>query len=173
LVTSALVRAPELQNAEIQVQFSRQRIEVNSPSMKLTSEKRFEILRQFATMLRMFFFEISLQIGYIWLQSWSKNAKFDGKIFFCQTYVGFVEKKILRIFAGSVGILVTWFSQYSGLRPERSQVPKCFTPVKHQRTKKSRAALYIVLVTKKVLLLCYYSQSFQVFFQINLSIKEY
>ena len=49
MVTSALVRAPELENAEIQVQFSRKRIEVNSASLKLTSEKRFEILRQFAT----------------------------------------------------------------------------------------------------------------------------
>jgi hypothetical protein len=47
LVTAALVRAPELENAEIQVQFSRQRILVNTASLKLTSEKRFEILRQF------------------------------------------------------------------------------------------------------------------------------
>ncbi len=45
-------------------------------------------------MLRMFFFEIGLQIGYISLQSWSKNAKLDGKIIFCKTYVGFLKKKI-------------------------------------------------------------------------------
>jgi hypothetical protein len=32
-------------------------------------------------MLQNVFFEISLQIGYIWLQSWSKNAKFYWKIF--------------------------------------------------------------------------------------------
>jgi hypothetical protein len=44
--------------------------------------KRFEILRQFA-MLHNVFFEISLQIGYILLQTWSKYAKFDWKIFFC------------------------------------------------------------------------------------------
>jgi hypothetical protein len=49
MVTSALVREPELQNAEILVQFSRQRIEANSALCKRTSEKRFEILRQFAT----------------------------------------------------------------------------------------------------------------------------
>jgi hypothetical protein len=48
VVTSALVRTPDLENSEIQVQFSRQRIEVNSASLKLTSEKRFKILRQFA-----------------------------------------------------------------------------------------------------------------------------
>jgi hypothetical protein len=50
MVTSALVRAPQLQSAEILVQFSRQRIEVNSALCKRTSGKRFEILRQFGTM---------------------------------------------------------------------------------------------------------------------------
>jgi hypothetical protein len=64
------------------VQFSRQRIGVNSASSKRTSEIRFEILRQFATMLREYSFKLSLQTGYIWPQSWSKNANFDGKIFF-------------------------------------------------------------------------------------------
>jgi hypothetical protein len=39
MVTSALVRAPQLQNAEILVQFSRQRIEVNSALCKRTSGK--------------------------------------------------------------------------------------------------------------------------------------
>jgi hypothetical protein len=41
--------SPELQIAEIWVHFSRQRIEVNSESSKRTSDKGFEILRQFAT----------------------------------------------------------------------------------------------------------------------------
>jgi hypothetical protein len=39
LVTTALVRAPQLQNAETLVQFLRQRIEVNSASSKRKSEK--------------------------------------------------------------------------------------------------------------------------------------
>jgi hypothetical protein len=30
--------------------------------------------------------------------------------------LGFVEKKILRILAETARILVTWFSQYSGLK---------------------------------------------------------
>jgi hypothetical protein len=42
---------PELQNADFQVQFSHQRIEVNSALCKRTSDKRIEILRQFATVL--------------------------------------------------------------------------------------------------------------------------
>jgi hypothetical protein len=44
-----LVRAPALQNADFQVQFSRQRTEVNSASSKRTFDKGFEVLRQFAT----------------------------------------------------------------------------------------------------------------------------
>jgi hypothetical protein len=97
LVTSALVRAPELQNAEILVQFSRQRIEINSALCKRTSENRFEMLRQFATLFQNVFFKI--RIGYIWLQSWPKNAKLDGKIFFLLNVCWFCRKKILRILA--------------------------------------------------------------------------
>jgi hypothetical protein len=84
LVTSALVRAPELQNAEILVQFSRQRIEDNSASCKQTSDKRFEILRQFATIFWDQFFKLDLCLVYICLQNWSKNAKFERKIFFAK-----------------------------------------------------------------------------------------
>jgi hypothetical protein len=36
-------------NVEIEVQFSRKRIKVNSASCKRTSDCRFEILKQFAT----------------------------------------------------------------------------------------------------------------------------
>ncbi len=42
-------------------------------------------------MLREYFFKLSLQIVYISLRSWSKNAKLDRKIIFCKTCVGFVE----------------------------------------------------------------------------------
>jgi hypothetical protein len=56
LVTSALVRAPELQNAEIKVHFSHQRIEVNTASSKRTSEKRLEILEKSARDWRFFLF---------------------------------------------------------------------------------------------------------------------
>ncbi len=79
--------------------FSRRRIEVNSASCKRTSEKRFEILRQFATEYKRFF-DCLLRTLPIWLQSWSKNAKFEWEFVL---YVGFVEKKIT---------LVTWFGQY-------------------------------------------------------------
>ncbi len=58
--------------------------------------KRFEILRQFATMIREYFFKLSFQIWYISLQSWSKNAKLYGKIIFCKTCVGSVEKKFWK-----------------------------------------------------------------------------
>jgi hypothetical protein len=44
MVTSALVRAPELQNAEIVVHFSRQRIEVNSASSKRASDNDLKFL---------------------------------------------------------------------------------------------------------------------------------
>jgi hypothetical protein len=38
------------------------------------------------------FFEISLQIGYIWHQRWSKNAKLDGNIFFAKRMWVFKRK---------------------------------------------------------------------------------
>jgi hypothetical protein len=57
---SALVRALELQKTEIKQHFSRQRIEVNPASSKQTSEKRFENLSKFATMLHECFFKINL-----------------------------------------------------------------------------------------------------------------
>jgi hypothetical protein len=40
MVTCALVRSPELENAEIQEKFSRKRIEVHSALCKRTSEKK-------------------------------------------------------------------------------------------------------------------------------------
>jgi hypothetical protein len=43
-------------------------------------------------LLQKVFFEISLQIGYISLQSWSKNAKLDGKIFLLNVS-GFCREK--------------------------------------------------------------------------------
>jgi hypothetical protein len=74
-------RASELQNAEIQENFSRQRIEVNSVTSKRTTDKRLRILRQFATKMMDHFFKLGLSLVYIWLQNWSKNAKFDWKFF--------------------------------------------------------------------------------------------
>jgi hypothetical protein len=89
LVTCALVRAPELQNAEIKEHFSRKRVLVNSAS---TPHKIFEILKKIET-------ESFLEIR---LQSWSKNAKLDGKTFFA---------KRMWVF-GRTASLVTWYSQY-------------------------------------------------------------
>jgi hypothetical protein len=77
-----LVRAPELQNAEIQEYFSCKRIEVNSVTSKRTSDKILEILRQFETKLIDHFFKLGLSLVYIWLQNRSKNAKFDRKFLF-------------------------------------------------------------------------------------------
>jgi hypothetical protein len=90
LVTSALIRAPGLQNAEIQIYFSRQRIYVNLAPSKWIFDKRFEILRKLATTFWDRFLKLGVSLVYIRLESWSKNAKFDLKTFFCQTYAGFV-----------------------------------------------------------------------------------
>jgi hypothetical protein len=88
-----LVRAPELRNAENLKNVSCQRIEVNLASSKRTSDKKFENLRKFSAMLQNVFFKTSLQFGHIWLQSWSKNAKFYWTIFFCLNVCGFFREK--------------------------------------------------------------------------------
>jgi hypothetical protein len=84
LVTSALVRAPELQNANIKVQFSRQRLEVNSASSKWTSEKRFEILRQFASMLTNVFSKSVFKLEISGSKVGQKTQNLTGKLFFAK-----------------------------------------------------------------------------------------
>ena len=84
LVTSALVCAPELENAEIQVQFSRQKILVNTASLKLTSEKRFEILRQFAIEWRGGFFIAHLERYQCDFKVGQKTQNLTGKFFFAK-----------------------------------------------------------------------------------------
>jgi hypothetical protein len=69
MVTCALVRSPELENAEIQENFTRKRIEVKSVTSKQTSDKRFEILRQFAAIFWRQFFKLGLCLVYICLQN--------------------------------------------------------------------------------------------------------
>jgi hypothetical protein len=81
LITPPLVRAPELKNTEIFANFSRKRIEVNSASSERTFDKRFEIKRKFSTNYLDSFFKLGLGLDNIWLQTWSKNAKLDGKTF--------------------------------------------------------------------------------------------
>jgi hypothetical protein len=56
------------QNAEILVHFSRKRIEVNTASCKRTTDKVFETLGKFATMLQNAFLEISLNWIYLALK---------------------------------------------------------------------------------------------------------
>jgi hypothetical protein len=84
LVTSVLIRAPELQNAEIQENFSRKRIGVNLVTSQQTSDKRFEILRQFATKLLDHFFKFGFSLVYIWLQNWSKMQNLTGNFIFAK-----------------------------------------------------------------------------------------
>jgi hypothetical protein len=64
-LVTPLVRAPELKNAEILANISRQRIEVNSASSERTSDKRFEIYRKFATNKLDSFFKPGLRLDNI------------------------------------------------------------------------------------------------------------
>ena len=86
MVTPSLVRAPELKNADILANVSRQRIEVNSASSERASDKRFEYI------------ENSQQI--IWTAFGSKLGQkpqnWTGQFFLLK--VGYVDKKFLNLF---------------------------------------------------------------------------
>jgi hypothetical protein len=76
LVTPSLVRAPELKNADILANVSRQRIEVNSASSERPSDKRFEYIENLQQI--------------IWTAFGSKlgqTAKLDGAIFFAKGWL--------------------------------------------------------------------------------------
>jgi hypothetical protein len=113
LVTHTLTRAPELLNAEFEENIARKRIEANSALSKRSFDKRFKILRQLATMLRTFFSKSVFKSDISSFKVDQKTQNWMGKFFFCLTCVSFVEKKILRILAGTARIVVAWFSQYS------------------------------------------------------------
>jgi hypothetical protein len=75
------------------MQFSRQGIAVNLALCKRTSEKRFEILRKFATMLREYFFQIKSS-NWIYLASkLVKKRKIGRGNFFAKRVWVFREKK--------------------------------------------------------------------------------
>jgi hypothetical protein len=82
-----LVRAPELKNADILENVSRQRIEVNSASSERASDKRFEYIENLQQIIWTAF---GAKLG-------QKPQNWRGK-FFCSTQVGYVDKKFLNLF---------------------------------------------------------------------------
>jgi hypothetical protein len=112
-----LVRAPELKNADILANVSRQRIEVNSASSERTSDKDLKYIENLQQVIWTAFLNKALDkiifgsklgqkgfwpslepFGAFQFLGFSKTSKLDGKTFFAKRWLVNVDKKFLNLF---------------------------------------------------------------------------